>query len=277
MEVALSNAWSPTPWSSSLFGELAEPVGRAVPFALREAERRALAGHEAMGLSSRDVYGHLWQTQHEELVRHLGGLDGVRTIRPRGARYDLLVVGENNVILYPWRYGDDLRRSVDQAKMRMSEVRRNLLDLTPKTPDAQLSLEEADKSEEQLRAEAEEAEQLVADMATAGRMVLIAYASNPQSGLLRIYWGEATQADESGLLNWSDREQLPITADEEGFGRGLGPAPSPVRPVPSSTGPGSGPRFDDAPLEEPILGVRPPLTSPDTDPRAPQPGTGSDD
>ncbi|OLR91951.1 hypothetical protein [Actinokineospora bangkokensis] len=273
----MSSAWSSTPWSLSLFGELAESVGRAVPLALREAERRALAGHEAMGLTSKDVYGHLWQTQHEELVRHIGGLDGVRTIRPRGARYDLLVVGENNVILYPWRYGDDLRKSVDQAKMRMSEVRRNLLDLTPTTPDAQLSLEEADKSEEQLRTEAEEAEQIVADMATAGRMVLIAYASNPQSGLLRIYWGEATQTDESGLLKWSVREQLPITTEEGGFGRGWGPAPSPVRPVPPSTGPGSGPRFDDAPLEEPVLGVRPPLTSPDTDPNAPQPGTGSDD
>lgn len=272
----MRDAWSPSPWSLSIFGDVAGPLGRAIPAALHEAERRALAGHEAMGLSSNDVYGQMWQTQHEEVVRQVRHLDGVRLIRPKGARYDLAAVGEKNVILYPWRYGDDLRKTVDQAQMRMSDVRRNLLDLNPQAQDRQLSLEEADKPEEQLLAEAEEAERLVSEMATAGRMVLIAYASNPKAGLMRIYWGEATQADDTGRLRWLHREELPIIG-EGGFGRDLGPGPSPLRPVPSPTGPGSGhPRFDDAPLEEPILGVRPPLTSPDTDP-TPQPETGSDD
>jgi hypothetical protein len=262
-------------WSQKRFGDAAIELQQAIPAALQASHERARAGHQAMGLNANDVYGQIWQTQHEELVKWVRAIEGVHLIRPKGARYHLAVVGEQNAILYPWRYGNDLRRSVDEARMRMSEVRRNLLELNPEVPDRQLSIDQADKTEEEMLAEYEEFTNLLQEMATAGRMVLIAYVSNPQAGLLRAYWGDATQADEDGRLRWSHREELPLPRLAEG-GEGIGGAP--LRPVPPIGGPiVGGTRFDDAPLEEPALGIRPPFTSPDPDPTAPQPETGNND
>jgi hypothetical protein len=262
-------------WSQKRFGDAAIELQRAIPAALQAAHERAHAAHQAMGLTANDVYGQIWQTQHEELIKRLRLVEGVHLIRPKGARYHLAIAGEHNAILYPWRYGNDLRSSVDEARMRMSEVRRNLLELNPDVPDRQLSIEQAGKTEEEMLAEYKEINTVLQEMATAGRMVLIAYASNPQAGILRAYWGDATQADEDGRLRWSHREELPLPGLAEG-GTDIGGAP--LRPVPPLNGPSvSGPRFDDAPLEEPALGIRPPLTSPGTDPTAPQPETGSND
>ncbi|WP_370942010.1 hypothetical protein AB5J62_23160 [Amycolatopsis sp. cg5] len=271
----MSNFVSPSSWAQMRFGHAAVELYQAIPAALQAAHERAFLGHLAMGLTTNDIYGHIWQTQHEELVDRVKDIDGVRQIKPKGARYRLAVVGEQNAILYPWRYGNDLRANVDDAKMRMSEVRSALLGLNPEVPDPQGTIEQASMSEEELRAEYEELANLLKEMATAGGMVLIAYASSPQSGLLRVYWGDATQADEDGHLRWSYREELPL----KDFGqKGRSADVGPVRPVPLPARLGSGgPRFDDAPLEEPDLGIRPPLTSPDTDPTAPAPETGSDD
>jgi len=264
---------TPSPWATQRCGDAAAALYRAIPKALQLAHERALAGHEAVGLSSNDIYGHLWQTQHEELIKQVGDIDGVRLIKPKGVRYHLASVGPHNTILYPWRYGDSLHVDVDQAKMRMSEVRRSLLELNPPALDRQGTLDQAAMSEEELRALDEETAKVLEEMSTGGRMIMIAYASNPYSGILRIYWGEATEADKDGRLNWLHREELPVIVPP---GEGTLGGGKPVRPVPSPDTQTTGQRFDDAPLEEPELGIRTPLTQPSPEPDEPQPETGSD-
>lgn len=61
------------------------------------------------------------------------------------------------LILYPWRYGDNVHSQVKDQRMRLSKVRTNLLALVPSTPKPQLTLEDAERSEEELALTFEEA------------------------------------------------------------------------------------------------------------------------
>lgn len=269
----MNSSASPSSWAKQRCGDAAVALYRAIPKALQLAHERALAGHEAMGLSSNDIYGHMWQTQHEELIKQVRDIDGVRLIKPKGVRYQLASVGPSNTVLYPWRYGDSLLVDIDQAKMRMSDVRRSLLGLNPASPSRQGTLDQAKMTEAEFRALDEEAAKVLDEMASAGRMTVIAYASNPYSGILRAFWGEATQADGDGLLSWPYREELQLIVPPE---EGTGSSGKPVRPVPPPHTRTTGPRFDDAPMKEPELDIRTPLAPPSTDPEGPQPETGSD-
>lgn len=264
-------------WARERFGDFAHPLRDIIPLGLQAAHLRALAAHQGLGLESNEAYGLIWRAQHEELVTRVRPIGGVRIIKPKRARYELAMLGEQNVILYPWRFSDDSRRRLTDARMKLSEVRRNLLALTSDMPSRQMTIEQAGMSEEELAADWEETQRNIKEMLSAGRLVLIAYASNPHAGILRAYWGDASQADEDGRLCWTYQEELPLDGLAQGDG---GTGSVPVRPVPPSEGPdstaGGRPRFDEAPLEEPVLGVRPPLTSPESDPTEPQPETGSD-
>src|SRR5699024_9196986 len=64
----LSNSVVPSAWALSRFGDIAAELSVAILAALQAAHERALAGHHAMGLRTNDVYGQIWQTQHEEMV-----------------------------------------------------------------------------------------------------------------------------------------------------------------------------------------------------------------
>jgi hypothetical protein len=225
-------------------------------------------------VASNDGYGLIWLVQHEELgfaVEEV--IPDLRRIKPARARYELNVLGETNIILYPWKFADDAYTDVEMAKMTMSELRKNLLALTEKTSD-QLTLDQAYLTQEELDADFEQLDTFLADAMEAGRLVIIAYAANPHSGVLRAYWGEASQADDQGRLNWSVIEQIPRPADTSGNEvpvRPAGPVPVPD-PKPAAA------RFDQAPLGEIALAPRNPLTAPDGgQPPAPQPETASDD
>ncbi|GGL05712.1 hypothetical protein [Nocardia jinanensis] len=271
----MSEQAAPTEWETDRFGVHALPLRRAIWRGLQAAHQRALAAYEGLGLNSNDGYGLIWLVQHDELgIAVEEVVSDARRIKPARARYELVVVGDTNVILYPWKFADDAHTPVEVAKMTMSKLRENLLALTQE-PEDQLSIEQAHLTQEELDAAFEDVDTFLADAVEAGRLVLIAYASNPLSGVLRVYWGEASQADDQGRLNWKHLEQIPPVADTdtgEGFVRPAGPAPVPGPKT------GTGPRWDQAPLGEFDLAPRTPLTSPDGGhPPTPQPETGSDD
>lgn len=270
----------PSPWARQRFGAAAQPLRAAIPLALQEAQRRALAAHLAGELESRDAYGGpLAVMQHEELARHTMGIDGVRTVKPPShSRYRLVVVGD--VVLYPWRYASDAR-DFERAQLRrpVSELRKDLLALTEEPPPPpEWTLDQAELTEDERMAEYEDEKALRRDLVEAGRTVLIAYASNPESGLLRVVWGDAELVDdERGTLRWTHPEDLPLPAQRKTSGKlGEGlrqPRPQPAGHVPAArTG---GARFDDAPLVEPQLGIKSPLVEPDPEQPTAPPSTGS--
>jgi hypothetical protein len=274
----VNDASAPSPWANERFGGFAPALMTAIPLALQAAHLRALAAYRGLGLESRDAYGLLWHVQHEELVKHVLAVADARILNPVGARYDLLMIGEQNIILYPWKFADDAYSPLTAAKMRLSEVRRNLLALTiEQSDDGQMTIEQATLTEEELAEDDDEARRTLQEMISAGRMVLIAYASNPHAGLLRLPWGDASQASKDGRLNWSYLEDIPFPGIAQGNEDSGGAPLRPVGPTTPPTPASGGARFDRGPLEEPALGLRPPLTSPDNDPQGPQPETGSDD
>ncbi|WP_024801667.1 hypothetical protein [Nocardia sp. BMG51109] len=268
----------PTEWETSQFGHLALEVRGAVWRALGAAHLRALAGHKGSGLSSNDAYGLMWLILPEELAKELATVTAVRTPRPKGARYCLTVLDESNLIIYPWKYGDTAYAPLESAKMNLSDVRKRLLALGAAAGSDQLSIDHAAMSDEELAEELQAEEDFLHDAAEAGRLIVLAFASNPHAGVLRAFWGDASLGDDSGHLNWSHVEEVPPAA-EPGGGQSR-PAPArPLAPVPGpDTNNDTAARFDQAPLEEVVLSARNPAVPPDGgQPPTPDSETGSDD
>ncbi|MFF2087486.1 hypothetical protein ACFVVM_27245 [Nocardia sp. NPDC058176] len=263
----------PTPWETKRFGGNALLLRNAIWRGLRAAHQRALAAHTGLKLESNDGYGLIWLVQHEEVGHAIEAVvPELRRIKPARARYELNVVGEDSIILYPWKFADDAHTPVTNAKMTMSKLRESLLALTQAKSDSQLSFDHAELTEEELDAEFEDDETFLDDAIEAGRLVLIAYAANPRAGILRVFWGEASQADDRGRLSWSEIEQIPAPPEDEQTPVQTGPTPVPEPKT------GTGPRWHQStPPPEFDLAPRPPLTAPDGgQPPVPQPETSSD-
>lgn len=248
-----------TPWAVERFGDATPEVLEQVPAALRAADARSRAGHLAAGLKTNEVYGgSLWLTLHEELLTHIRGVAGVQVIKPPRARYELAVV--NGVLIYPWRYAADLATPVRRAQLRrpVSHIRRSLLALNPSAPPEPTLFDDgaADLEGEEALYAAKEVTDSYA------RVVLLAYASNPQGGVLSAQWGDAhlLAGDE---LYWNHLEMLPMTSGEEG---GFGVREIHTGPTPS--GPGQATQFDAGPLEDFDLGTKAPgeVVEPDETP-----------
>ncbi|WP_280476271.1 hypothetical protein [Nocardia asiatica] len=270
---------TPTQWELDRFGELTPAVWAKVWQGLQAAHERMLAGHERVGLDSNDVYGLLWLIQNDELAVALDEVTEVRRRKPRRARYQLIVIGEHNLVLYPWKFADDMHTPLPGAKMRLSQTRKELLGLTPAIPE-QLSFDHAELTQEELDAEFEDLENFMTGAAEAGRLILIPYASNPHAGVLRVYFAEASQADESGHLSFHHIQEIPRPATIT-TGTTTAPAvvPAPVRAAPAPATNGAGTRFDETGKLSPIpLSARNPASEPATaaGPQ-PKPETGSDE
>lgn len=266
---------TPSRWELDRLGELTPALWAAVWKGLEAAHARALAGHLSFGLDSNDVYGQMWLIQNEELANAVEEATEVRRRKPKRARYHLTVIGEHNLVLYPWRFADDLHSPLTAAKMRLSQTRKELLGLSPDVPD-QLNFDHATLSQEELDAEFEDLETFLTDAAEAGRMMLIPFASNPHSGVLRAYFAEASQADGTGRLNFRHIEEIPRPAATS---VGAAPALTLAGPVPAPTPNNAGVRFDQAgQLGEIVLSTRNPATEPTTAAgHLPEPETGSDE
>ncbi|GAA3821288.1 hypothetical protein GCM10022226_46960 [Sphaerisporangium flaviroseum] len=266
----------PSAWAQERFGDAAGILRREIPAALWDAHRRALDGHLALGLKTNEAYGLIWLAQHEELVARLRGLDGARVFKPKGARYELAMIG--NVVLYPWRYSDGTRVPLEYARMELSDVRRALLALAEPPDEEQLTLDSFYAADDDLEADEEQSREDFRQLAEVVRVVFVAYASNPRSGILSAEWGDAAQADDDGHLKWTHHEPLPMAALGESGGEAGTGQPTPLRPVaPTGGSSSSARRFDDAPVPEPVLMPKSPLTGVDSEQQETTTETGTDE
>ncbi|MFI0453700.1 hypothetical protein [Actinomadura sp. 6N118] len=251
-----------------------------VPQALQAAHQRALEAHLGLGVKTNEAYGLIWLAQHEELVARLRYLERARVFKPKGARYELVIIG--NVVVYPWRYGDGTRVPLEYARMRLSDVRRALLALAETEAPEQLALESAEVPDDELNTDRAQARADLRELAASVRVVFVAYASNPRAGILNIEWGDPARADDDGHLTWTYHEALPVAAEPEAGdapGDAGGMPAIPPRPVGPAGGAGSASRrFDDAPLLEPDLSSKSPLTEVDSEQQKTKPTeTGTDE
>jgi hypothetical protein len=255
-------------------------MSRAVSRAVHQAHDLAMAAHISSMLNSNDAYGAtLHVTQYEQLAAFARGIRGVSIRRPTDVRcrFELVVLENPPVVLYPWRYATDKAILRDRAKLRppVSDLRKTLLSLSTNTIGGQLTLDQAALDTDQLEVELAEEQAILDQLARLGQVVTVGFASNPAGGIFDLGWGDVELLDEeTGDVVWRHWEQLPPPGDEAaeaGPGRPLLPSDSGGR---DRTG-----RFDDAPLQD-DLGLKPrlPITEPPiSEPERPQEETGSDE
>lgn len=269
----------PSEWARKRLGDAAADLQRLVPLAVQRAHDLALAAHLAGTLRTNDTYGStLLVTQHEQLVEFTRDVSGVVARKPLnvGGRFEFAVLDSTATVLYPWRYATDSHTRRQDAKMRkpLSELRKTMLALAPRSVDAQLTLDQANLEPEDLQAQIEEEQAVLEQLAEFGQVVTVGFASNPM-GIFALGWGDAELVDEkTGAVAWHHWEPFsaagPATGESDGGAR-----PSPIRPADGS---GRAGRFDDAPLNESLgLTPRAPLSAPPTgESEPPQPESGSE-
>ena len=172
----------PSPWAISRFGAAAADLSQAAPLAINRAHELAMAAHVSSTLTTNDAYGStLAVTQHLQLVELTRNIPGVVARKPVEirSRFEFVVLDETAVVLYPWRYATDRRRTREDAKLRppVSDLRKTLLMLAARTIEAQLSFDQADLDFDQLEAEQAEEQAVIEQLAKFGQVVTIGYAS----------------------------------------------------------------------------------------------------
>jgi hypothetical protein len=266
VEMLVSEPSRPSEWACERFGGAAQALLERIPAALHAAHGRALEAHVGLELKTNDAYGQIWHAHHQELLAQLQGVEGFHRRKPKRARYELAVIG--NVVLYPWRYGDRIDKPVEDVRMDLSTLRRDLLALTPHRSDHdQLTLDQAKMEDDALQAEYEEIAETLRQMAEHARLVLVAYASNPHSGILSVKWGDVSLADDDGRLTWIYIETLPHNLGEGGGVARRGAPPLHPGPTPAESAPR--PSFADGPLDDPVVTPRPSTTEPGSNPQKP--------
>ncbi len=194
-------------WVRDALGEAATELRSAVLLAIPRAHEDAVAAQAASGTPKRDPYGHTMKNrQHECLVETGRAVPGVEVFHPRGASFELLRVASTRTVLFPWRYSTSTKVARVDAKMRTSSFRRDLL--STGEPTAQLTLEHAGLSDDELDAHLAEQEAVVQELRRYATVVTIGYASNP-SGLLDLGWGVVELLDDKGSVVWPHWESLP--------------------------------------------------------------------
>lgn len=253
---------SPSRWATARFGAAAGELMLLVPRALAAAHEYALQAHIASGLKSNDAYGHTLKVQqYQQLAEHVGSVTGVSIRRPGGigGRFEYVVFEETAVVLVPWRYASDRRKSYEKARLRtpVSDLNKTLLGFG-QSIDLQYSFDQLERDPDELAAEQAEEVAVVEQLSAFGRVVTVGYASNPGSGVSGMVWGDVELIDaQTGDVAWHDAEPLylvpAVNRQEPG-------SESVVKAVASTTAP-SAVRFDDADPEEDFgLTLRSPLS-----------------
>lgn len=271
----------PSGWAVRRFGESAGSLQEAVIAAIDEAHGNAVAAQVVSGTRKRDPYGHTMKNrQHECLVARVraGEVPGAEVFHPRGAFFELVRIPATNAVLFPWRYGVDGTVSRENARMRTSGVRRDLLaGIT--SGRGQLSLDHAEVEDTDLEIQLAEEEALAAQLRSLARVVTVGYASNP-TGILDLGWGDAELVADDGTVDWTHWEPLIAPANaRRADSRGRHTGPATLRPAADPTVAAPRPRFDDVPLDGDFgLQPRGPLVGePQQTTRPEEPGTGTGD
>lgn len=195
-------------WFDGRLGEHAAQLRALIPRALREAHIRARGAHDAAGPPSQRIYGNVWELAHQELADRVAALDGGTSARVRGIQ--LGSVGD--AVLYPWRYSDNAAVDVRHVPLHrpVSHLRAHLFGGygdAPTWEERPLIDAPVGGDEERAHQAAEAAQRVFAEL-DAERIVLVAFASNVQAGLLRVQVGEVALLDD-GYFEWHRHEELP--------------------------------------------------------------------
>jgi hypothetical protein len=244
------------PWIIARFGSHADTVSQVVPRAIAAAVARQIEAHKASGLRTRHAYGGAWPAQYEELVSALAQHPGVEIVRPRGWAVHLVLV--NGCLLVPFRYAEQLTTSLTdpQVTRNLNKSCRQLLgQFGPEATIEQPSLFEGlfppPSTDADGEAETEAPPRLLGE-SEPDAIVLVVFAANEDAGLLRVGFAEAALPD-NGDLQWLHIKWLSLPTAPGTTGSG-----QPVRVPDPRQSPGTAaPRFDDAPLPEPMLDPRP--------------------
>lgn len=205
-------------WVTNALGEAASELRVAILAAIPQAHEDAVAAQAASGTRKRDPYGHTMKNRQYECLVEAGLLvDGVEPFRPRGGSFELLRVTATKTVLFPWRYATSTQVARVDARMRTSTFRLDLLS-TGEVP-AQLTLEHAGLSDDELEAQLAQDTTIMDELRRLSTVVTIGYASNP-TGLLDLGWGVAELLDDSGSVHWAEWEPLPQHPGARGSLRG---------------------------------------------------------
>jgi hypothetical protein len=248
----------PPRWSRRWFGEEAVFLSTAIPRALATAHKRGQGAHDGGEMETKDAYGTtVFVKQYEELSKAIASVEGARTTRL--GRHPLAIY--NNFVFYPWRYAADGVTSVRGARFRLPlSFRRKRLFVAhgpnPMQPALHPDFE---------MPYVEELRQAFPELGAETKLVLIAYASAVDTGVLNAFWGDA-ELTASGEVLWHHLSKLPEPSSESGTGGAEGGRTKlgPVPPKPdTSTG---GQRFDAGSMPELNFPPRPrPVDAPSSE------------
>jgi len=205
----------PSEWATERFGPaLAVELTRRIPLALASAVARAVDAHEASQMTTNHAFGSArWPIQYEELVRHLGDLDGAETVQPPHAFYQLVVVGGH--LFLPWLYAKTPGTRMREAPLGRSFghlAREVTTHLGPPPPWTQLALPLTHPDDEEDARQVAEIRSSLRSLDPAPKVAIVGYACNAQLGLFGVSWGEAALV-EGKQLHWFHAEELAVPQD----------------------------------------------------------------
>jgi hypothetical protein len=177
-----------------------------IPAALHAAVGRQMDAQQASGLRTLYPFGGAWPARYEELVVHLRDVPGVAVVRPFQRSFEVVVA--NNVVLLPFEYAKDLRTKLDDRGV-LNSLNKLTIELLqrygPEPSHLQLTLDglagigdDVDNGRPELLRGL-----------TPNGVVIVFYAADFRTGLLRVGWGEAAIGVGNGPV-WKHTEDLPL-------------------------------------------------------------------
>jgi len=208
--------------------------------------------HVASGLMTEHAYGGAWPVRFEELVKHLRDLPGAQVVKPHGRTFEVVLV--NNYVFVPLEYAKDEKLPVEHRSVikKFSKLMRELLKLYGPAPAyEQPTIEEILGLIEDTTATEGIASEPLPGFTPDG-VIIVYYAANAHSGVMKIGWGEAELAL-GQTPKWTTQRQWLNSA------AATPTANSSVRPATVVSTANDQPltRFDDGPVPEAPISARP--------------------
>lgn len=238
----------PAGWGQARFGDRCHELGQEVVKALQEAVRDAQNAQKVSTSSTRHPFGWtLFSRYWDTISAALANMEGVFLVKPKGSPFPLPLV--DGCLLYPFRYAEDSRTPVTDARMSDSVRVKALFEklAPPQYLQDALFLAKSEPEDAMDDVLGPDIQQLPDDT----RLVLVPFACNDQAGLIKAWWGEAELLDDRGHLRWiGGPEQLRVPLEPAVGGlQLLSDGHAPTQPLD---------RFDDAEIPEIETRLRPP-------------------
>lgn len=224
-------------WLIESLGRDAPDIARTFSICLSAADLRARNAQDVSGLRQRNPYGStLWLAVYEEFASVLGPVEGAHFFQPRFASYRLVVL--NGTLIYPFRHHSDLSVPLEDARLKLTPLRRDLLD-----HDNRLTVEQTFD----FTALAEDGDNqwltsgLISEAEDFDRILFIPFASNAEAGMLAAAIGMGPILGD-GSVAWRHFARL-----DDSLYRGVPQLVVPAIELP---------RFDSSELPVPLLKTR---------------------